>query len=590
MARSTTADRLKMQLNKHSGLKNLSKIVQDHGFVDGSAYSYKDHEYQIEILNDDHQRVGIQKCSQVGASELAIQKALATCVSWPNMRMIYTLPTERFANTFSKDRIDGAIDSSEHYSGLTTDQSAGYKKIGSSSLYVVGTYGSKSAISIPAEFLVQDELDFSNQVVIGQMESRIRHAKTEDEFDNRGFRTRFSTPTVHGYGINIDFEAGDQRHYMCRCQHCDKWTLPDFKHDFIIPGYDGDIMKFGRLDLNDPRYDPGSAWIRCSHCHKDLTNSLLDPERRMWVAKRPDVREFRSYQVSPWDVPKYNSPPAIIKQLSGYPARSDFMNFVIGVPHSDNENSFNTTAEHMDRLCTLDTWVAGMVLAGELFGGSDVGVKCHFNVRLRIGSRSLVVHMEVIENSKKNPGYTKLIERYDSMGLTKLCLDNGPDITLVNMLVNARDGIHSVVYSNVSGLVPAVLKADGMMVNADRTKTLRLTMEAHNMGEISYPRQQDLKDTLTKHLGSTKKIKETDGLGGFNEKFIKIHQEDHWVHSLNYSQIAMLLCEYTTSSDGASALPGVTTTRMGGNSQAQNRQDHLVGMFGIGTSKGSRRR
>ncbi len=577
-----------MRLNRESGLKNLDKIILDHAFVEGEPWSFKDHEYQVDILNDTHQRIAIQKCSQVGASELGVQGALATLASWPNIRIIYSLPTLLFAQTFSKDRIDGAIDSSEHYSQMTTDQSAGYKKVGDSKLYVIGTYGAKAAISVPAEMIISDEVDFSDPVVLGKLNSRIRHAKTVDEWENRGFRRRFSTPTVHGFGINKDFEIGDQRHYMCRCKHCNKVVLPDFMQDFIVPGYDDDIMKFTRYDLNDPRYDPMAAWIKCSNCGKDLKESLLDPERRMWVAKKPDVKKYRSYQIFPWDVPTVNSPSEIIHQLEGYPLRSDFMNFVIGLPYSDKENSFTTSPEHMDRFCTLDLWVAGLVMSGEMYGGADIGLVCHFNVRVRVGTRSHIVYMEKIINNKKDPGYEKFLKRYDSMGLTKLCIDNGPDISLVNMLVNARDGIHSVVYTTVSGVVPAVLKADGLQVNADRTKTLRLVMEAHNMGEVSYPANEDLKRELTSHLATTKKIREEDGLGGYNEKFIKTSSEDHWVHSLNYSSIAMLICSYSASSgSGVAAMPSVSTTKVGGNSVRQQKQDTLQGLFGI--SRGRRR-
>lgn len=60
----------------------------------------------------------MRKCSQVGLSELMVQKVLAMCATMQHTRIIFTLPTRDMAMPFSKDRFDGAIDQSDFYSGL----------------------------------------------------------------------------------------------------------------------------------------------------------------------------------------------------------------------------------------------------------------------------------------------------------------------------------------------------------------------------------------------------------------------------------------------------------------------------------------
>lgn len=588
-------DRLRMRLNRDEGMAALDQVVLDYGFVEGQPFTFKDHEYQIEIIKDTRQRIAVRKCSQVGLSELMVQKTLAMLVAMRHIRIIFTLPTSDFANKFSKDRFDGSIIASEHYTSMVRagDNSAGQKRLGDSMLYVGGTYGSRSGISIPAEVLISDEVDFSNPVVLGKLNSRIRHAKTVDEKGNRGYRYRFSTPTVDGYGVDIDFNKGDQRYYLCKCEHCETWVQPEFKKHFVIPGYDGEISEFRRDHLDDHRFDVDATWIRCDRCGKNLLTSLLNPERRMWVAKHPDVWDH-SYQVSPWDVPAYNEPHQIIKQLADYPLYSDYMNFVVGLPHSDLENTFNTQQGHKDIHCTLERWVYGAIIESALFvGGMDVGKMIHLVVQIRVAKAWHVVWMEKIKNTPDHPAYPVVLARYDEMGLNKLCIDAGPDISLVNMLVSARDNIIAVEYvNNVSGIVPYKIKDDGRYLSADRTKTLAQVLENHNYNRMYYPREEKLKEELYQHLATTKKIASKNPDGTITHKFIKTDKNDHWVHSLNYANIAGQLCEEGYQSTGVPPPVAVGKVAVGSKAppkETRREDSHsLTGLFGVGVSKNGR--
>ena len=110
---ASASSRLRMQLNREEGLRELDKTVTKYGFVSGHPYSFKDHEYQIDIIRDTRSRISVRKCSHVGLSELMVQKILAMCATMKHTRIIFTLPTRDMAMAFSKDRFDGAIDQSE---------------------------------------------------------------------------------------------------------------------------------------------------------------------------------------------------------------------------------------------------------------------------------------------------------------------------------------------------------------------------------------------------------------------------------------------------------------------------------------------
>ena len=583
----SVAQRFRMALNREEGMKSLDQVVLDYGYVEGNKFTFEDHEYQIEIMRDVAARIDIRKCSQVGASELWAQKTLAICAVQKNIRIMFSQPTKEMAVKFSKDRIDGAIEQSPYYTGLMKagGNAAGMKQIGSNTLYIIGTFGSNSAISVPAEMLIEDEVDFSNEVVLGKLNSRLRHAKSVDEHGNRGYRYRFSTPTVDGFGIDKGFQAGDQRYYMCKCEHCSKWVVPDYMTDFIIPGWDKPIIEFGRDDMGDDGLDLEDAWIKCSSCGNDLFASLCNAANREWVALHPG-RASHSYQISPWDVPKYNTPRNIVMQYDDYPLKSDFFNFVIGVPYSDAENTFITNDDHKKHTCDVDLWIYGLhqVLC-QTVGGMDIGKTCHLVIKAKVGKGWHIVWMEKIHNTKDNPATPQVLARYDFFRCKKLCVDAGPDITLVNNLVGARDGIQAVVYTKVSGFMPIVETKGGDVINADRTKTLSLLLGAHNAGDLHYPHRDELKQELFKHLETTKKVRERNADGDMVDRFIKTDRQDHWVHALNYAGIAGMACEMLEDTSVVGILPGTSTVQLGSAPKDIPHEDNhkgsiLTGMFG----------
>lgn len=567
----SVANRLRMQLNREEGLRELDKVVLKYGYANGRKWSFKDHEFQIEIIRDTRSRIGVRKCSQVGLSELMVQKTLAMCGTMQHTRVIFTLPTRDMAMPFSKDRFDSAIDQSDFYSGLVqkAQNSASQKKIGTCTLYITGSFGANSAISVPAEVVISDEVDFSNEAVLGKLNSRLRHASLVDEMGNRGIRMKFSTPTVEDYGVDAEFQAGDQRFYMVKCRHCHTWVLPDFFHDFIVPGFDKGMLEFNREDIRDTRYRIRDAYIKCSSCGKDLQDSLLDPERRQWVAKRPDVWDH-SYQVYPWDVPKYNTPPAIIKQIGDYPLKSDFYNFVIGLPYSDAENTFIVTDEHRRRTSDVQLWIYQQyIVTCQTVGGMDIGKTCHLIVKAKVGKHWHVVWAEKIRNTRDDPATPQVLARFDYYRMARLCIDAGPDITLVNNLVGARPNITAVVYvQRVAGILPIAESAAGDVINADRTKTLSLTLAQHNAGEVHYPVKEELTKEIFAHLKTTKKIRQRGTDGDMVERFIKTDDTDHWVHALNYSTIAAMAVEDLGNAEIIGAAPMVGRVRVGSNRES----------------------
>lgn len=275
-----------------------------------------------------------------------------------------------------------------------------------------------------------------------------------------------------------------------------------------------------------------------------------------------------SYQVYPWDAPKYNPPGTIIRQLGDYPLISDFYNFVIGIPYSDAENTFNTEQSYRDRVADVRMWdFPGTLLppGATLVAGMDVGKICHFSLGLLVGRELHVVYTEKILNTRSSPATSRVMELVGHFKPRKVCIDAGPDISLVNYLVSNCQQLSAVVYVRaIKGLLPYEVKGDGEVINADRTKMLKELLARHNTGEIHYPSRDDVKEEIFKHLATTKKIRDRSSDGDTVERFVKTSSEDHWVHSLNYMQLAAMLVGYSsTKASVVGVLPGIRKVRVG---------------------------
>ncbi|RLA58262.1 MAG: hypothetical protein DRQ89_15565, partial [Epsilonproteobacteria bacterium] len=171
-------DRIATQASNVFDLRQIPKWLErntKNPMDPDQKWNFKGHEYQREILADMSDEVVAQKCSQVGASELWIRLILAMLALSKSMTAIYVLPTSGFARKFSKARIDPVITQSHLLSDLINKDvdSSELKQLGNNFLYIAGSYGQNAAISVPANALFQDEVDFCNQTTLTTFNSRL---------------------------------------------------------------------------------------------------------------------------------------------------------------------------------------------------------------------------------------------------------------------------------------------------------------------------------------------------------------------------------------------------------------------------------
>jgi hypothetical protein len=332
--------RVKTGLLTGYSLKRPRRLAHQAHTLRGEPFSFEGHEYQKKIVALECEEALIRKCSQIGLSELSDPRLardgerdarlhgdlhLAHRGLLEDLRAHARGSDHRELAVCSRSRVHPDVNNGE------------VKQFGESFLYFRGTKGVTAAISVPADVLVHDEYDFSDLEVLSTYQSRLTHSKYK-------WKRKFSTPTINGYGISAEFENAEQHWNMVKCCHCNHWFLPDYFQHVVVPGWDEDLKKINADNLHHTRYR--EAQLHCPECGE--VPSLM-PEHREWVIKNPDNNNgVVAIQVQPFDAPLIISCGDLIKASTTYERYADFVNFNLGLPCEDKENSFSK--EELDAL------------------------------------------------------------------------------------------------------------------------------------------------------------------------------------------------------------------------------------------------
>lgn len=526
-------NRIRAKLSRSESLKDIAGWISANTSLNGRPFSFKDHEFQTQIVNDTSRDLCIKKCSQVGLSEITVRKILGRLSILNNTRAILVLPTARFASKFAKDRIDPVIEQSESLrnSIISAADSSEMKRMGGSTLYINGSVGQTAAISVPAEIVEIDEYDFCDQEKVSNYASRLRHAA------DGGYFGKFSTPTVSEYGISKEFNLSTQNHYTVRCVKCNHEQVPDLEKDLVIPGYQGELKNLEKEDLINPAHRIDEARLLCQACRADLWPALIDPSRRRWVAMHPN-RTKTGYQVSPFDLPKYNTVPGVIRQRNNYSLKADFYNFVLGLDYTSKENQVLDSVVQENTVLHPMSPSAG---ASDVVIGIDVGKTCHYKVYGRDEHGELHViwvgKLFLSDGSLKDQ-IDKLIVSYNPR---RILIDAMPDFSTVQSLIDDHPGlIYAVYYVNQPkkrqlGYFEVDDEKSSVVVNKDRAFDEYVSVI--NNSKIKFPRMDEMV-MVRQHFKQMRRVTQFHEDGTKVNKWVSLSDEDHYMHAGLYGFIA----------------------------------------------------
>lgn len=561
---STFFERIRVASGRTRDLSRMAEWLCEHTRHPKNRrlpWSFLNHEMQIDIANEDRHHVKIRKCSQVGLSELSVRIALGMLAIFPGTTAIYTLPTAKFASKFAKSRINTVVDASTTLSDLVPSgaDSAELKQFGTSFLYIVGTSGQSSPISIPADMLIRDEVDFSNQSLLSMFFSRLGHAQ------DGGWIRDFSTPTVNNYGISADFDISSQGRYVIKCSCCGERVMPTFLEDVVIPGFDDPLIELEAEMLSDPRYDFDGSWLKCPACGSELTmDALTDVDNREWVHALTDA-DLGGYQVMPFDVPFINPIAKTVKSIKQYERKSDWVNFEMGVPYEDAENSFLESA--ITANTCLSQVLPGMHAASGCVAGLDIGKTSWLLIGKPVSAKKVdIIHAEKIVQNDEAYLITRALDMLKWYGVTRMVMDAGPDFTSVTQII--AKAIYNQVYgcyyvrSAGKSLSDIAVKEAEQVITASRVGTFDTTAKAVNRGDVRFARMPEAA-TISTHLRAMKRVSHKNASGETVTAWASTGP-DHYAHALNYLMIAIQLGVYLDRNSAPIAPPTMLSARFGG--------------------------
>ncbi len=495
-------------------------------------FSIVDHEFQEKIMNDNAQHQVIKKCSQVGLTEIVVRVALAFLVRHQGTTCIMTQPTRTMALNFSTTRVDDIITEAPLIRNLLDRKvdSKELKALGKSFLYIKGTKGASSAISVPADMILTDEYDFSDLAVVGKYNSRLSHSKYK-------LIKRFSTPTIPNFAISKEFDMSTQQHYLMKCPHCNHWNEHDFFKDVVVLHKDYQSVAPADITIDDlVNIGPDQVQMLCQKCRQPLV--YHDYTEMEWVAKQPG-RYISGYQVRPWNT-AMQRPFDLLRSREDYELYADWVNFGLGEDYIDANQIFDPSK------ITEMTLSLGM----PIFIGIDFGKDCWLVTGFKNPDGVVVVNRKekVNEHDILERVETILREEFvlgmvlDALPQTKLSADIRelmPKGTAYTAYYSDNQKDYYQIKGNEEDVTIArtqlfdkVLSIKELVVQKDKNTEL---FKDHLQGMV----KQRLKDDVIE-----------------SERYVKV-KADHFLHALGYMYVA---ADIFAGSSNHFAMPDVTTT------------------------------
>lgn len=498
---------------------NLLKWMKDNNFKkNGEPFSFEDYPFMIPIYADPHPDKTIMKASQLSVTEFGVNFALACCSVLNGTSVIYTMPAKPDASRLSKQRISTVVAENKHLFvdykktefGKARKEKEHYdsvleKQIKDSFLHLQGTWMDKQAISIPADLLIHDEINFCKGDILGKFRSRLGNSR-------RKWRLIYSTPTWPEVGVHKEFLQTDQNHWMYKCENCGFI----FKLCCAFP----DIVQFDE--------DSKEYYFGCQRCKKEIAR------KEGWY--KPDFpnAKRRGYHISRLCSPRVVAQD-MIDAREDYKLERDFWNFELGLPFAGsedklNDGDFDKCVNGNYHLMVRDQHT----VLGVDQGGNDLWVVC---LKPRTDKKYQLIWVDhlVGKNSWK-----ELSVMMNQLGVVRCVVDGMPDSFKAKEFQDSWSNgkIYLCFYDeNKKAKEPILWQPSKGIVTANRSYTLDDLCNRVRTEGFIFPDSEKLKP-MFQHMKSLIRQKiENPDTGEVYYEYKKI-KRDHLAHALNYACIA----------------------------------------------------
>jgi hypothetical protein len=341
--------------------------------LQGGPFSFKGHEYQIDLMNGKFpRRRCYMKATQGGFSEIEVLNALHGMINHRYRQgVLHMFPTSDDVLDFSKARFAPLIAANKEAIGkyVKSTDTAGLKRIGDAFLYLRGARlaqkvgpndeGESSKLrGIPVDCVKFDEYDLMDSDAVEKAKGRMGHSLLKEE-------VYISNPTQEDYGIDLIFKLSDQRYWFRKCT-CGHWTSAELSFPHCVK-----VRK------------DGTGYIGCDKCGKELPVWAGEGTGE-WVAQYPDKSNYmHGYRWSQL-TSAFNDPAEILEDFTNPPNGNlgDIYRLRLGLPYSSRDDKLKKS----DVLSCCGNDVAPNTHSGPCAMGVDVGKVKHVVIGFRTGN------------------------------------------------------------------------------------------------------------------------------------------------------------------------------------------------------------
>ena len=180
--------------------------------LDGKAFTLDLHKYLKDVYADDHPHQVYLKAAQLGLTSLGMLRTIHSARYRQFNGILYLFPSKTDVTDFSRGRLNPLIQGNPETIGawVRDTDAANIKKVHNCILYFRGMKSRVGLKSVPANFIIFDELDKAPQNAVDMALERLSHSEHQEIL-------KLSNPTLPDYGIDSFFQQTDQRYWLLKC-------------------------------------------------------------------------------------------------------------------------------------------------------------------------------------------------------------------------------------------------------------------------------------------------------------------------------------------------------------------------------------
>lgn len=516
--------------------------------LDGSPFTFQDHEYQIEQYLDP-ERVEVKiKAAQIGGTVGCILKAIHRCkYIYPN-GVLYLFPSKIDVTDFSQSKFAKIMEENAILRSWIRDTDrANLRSLGNGFFYFRGMKSRDALKTISVDLVVFDEYDEhlpsttkeANEITTPEMAlHRLSHSKYKNVM-------YLSTPTIPSFGIDAVFRHSDQKHWYIECKHCGNWTC--LEREFIDA--DGDYPKILKV-LPD-----GSVIKVCKYCEKEIFS-----RDGVWVAHREGrdlysgtyISQLNSTYIDPKDILRdYEIHVLRVREpIHGIPNPQEFWNSMLGRAWVSADSRL--TKEQIRSCCGMHG-IANYDM-GPCFMGIDQNKGIHVVIGTFRFGKPRVIHINIYDNFEELDGLM------DAFNVRSCVIDANPERRKAFEFAKRHKGriwCNDYTESKANSLL---WDDEKLRVTDHRTMTLDESHVWIDKKMIVLPRAgEKITEDFISQCHNIAKRRIEDHQRNVKYKYFTLG-EDHFRHAFNYMCLASLRVGGASMGDYEDVSEAITDT------------------------------